>query len=250
MNLRKEDFRKGKVSRHPFQYMIQFLKAALLGTVVLGTLFGINQIDLADYFPIKTVKVFGVNRVDREEIQELIMPLVNRGFFAINVDYIRDRLLQMPWVSTIFVRRTWPDQIVITVVEKKPIAHWNDKSLLSEGGELFAPKQETYPENLPKFVGPEGQQLMMLDYFYQINRLLLPLRAKIDYLELTPYLTWKLTLDNGINLQIGHKDILTRLDHFVRVYPKIVGTRAADVDYIDLRYPNGLAIRWKPVIKT
>ena len=57
-----------------------------------------------------------------------------------------------------------------------------------------------------------------------MNRLLTPLHAKISYLELTPYLTWKLTLDNGITLQIGHKDILTRLNHFVKVYPKIMGT--------------------------
>ncbi len=66
--------------------------------------------------------------------------------------------------------------------------------------------------------------------------------------NLTPYFTWKLTLDNGITMQIGHKDILTRLDHFVKVYPKIVGDRVDDVEYMiyvilmELR-SNG-RIRW------
>jgi cell division protein FtsQ len=87
--------------------------------------------------------------------------------------------------------------------------------------------------------------MFMLKYFNDINRLFAPLHAKISYLELTPYLTWKLRLNNGITMQMGHKDILTRLGHFVKVYPKIVGARAIDVDYIDLRYPNGLAVRWK-----
>lgn len=222
----------------------------LLGAVVLTSIFAANQFHLSDYFPIKNVKVYGVNRVDHQEVQNLLLPLVDHGFFTINVEYIRDRLLQMPWVSDIFVRRTWPDQIEITVVEKNALARWNNNSLLSEAGELFSPKQETYPTNLPQFVGPPGQQMLMRDYFNQINRLLQPLRAKIAYLELTPYFTWKLTLDNGITLQIGHKDILTRLGHFVKVYPKIVGKRATDVEYVDLRYPNGVAVRWKTVVKT
>ena len=91
---------------------------------------------------------------------------------------------------------------------------------------------------------------MMLQYFYEINRLLKPLHAKISYLELTPYLTWKFKMNNGIMMQIGHKDILTRLNHFVKVYPKIVGDRAVDVEYIDLRYSNGVAVRWRTIVKT
>jgi cell division protein FtsQ len=244
------ELRKGKHLRRPFHYAAKTLNVLLLGVMVLSFVFALNQIKLSDYFPIKNVRVYGVNRVDHKEVQGLLQPLVNRGFFAINVDIIRDRLLQMPWVSDIFVRRNWPDQVDITVIEKNALARWNDTTLLSTSGELFSPKQETYPVDLPRFVGPAGQQVVMLDYFNQMNRLLAPLHAKIAHLELTPYFTWKLTLDNGITLQIGHKDILTRLDHFVRVYPKIVGNRTTDVDYVDLRYPNGVAVRWKTVTKT
>jgi cell division protein FtsQ len=246
--------RKGKQSHHPshhpFQYLTQALKITLLGTLVLSCIFALNQIKWSSYFPIKTVRVYGVNRVDPQEVQGLLFPLVSRGFFTINVDYIRDRLLQMPWVSTLYVRRVWPDQVDITVVEKSAIARWNEESLLSGAGELFSPKRETYPMGLPDFVGPAGKQIMMLQYFNEINRLLMPLHAKMSYLELTPYFTWKLKLDNGMTIQIGHKDSLTRFDHFVKVYPKIVGGREADVDYIDLRYPNGVAVRWKETAKT
>ena len=85
----------------------------------------------------------------------------------------------------------------------------------------------------------------MLKYFVNINRILAPLHAKISYLELTPYMTWKLKLENGMTLKVGHNDILTRMTHFVKVYPKIVGERAENIDYIDLRYPNGMAVKWK-----
>jgi len=41
---------------------------------------------------------------------------------------------------------------------------------------------------------------------------------------------------------------LTHISHFVKVYPKIIGERANQVDYVDLRYSNGLAIHWKNII--
>lgn len=239
------EIRKGKQSSRPFQWLAKILKITLLGVLVLSCVFALNQFKLSRQFPIKTVRIYGINHLDQAEIQDLLLPLVSQGFFTINVEYIRDRLLQMPWVSDLYVRRRWPDQVEITIVERHAAAEWNAASLLSRSGELFSPKYETYPVHLPKFVGPDGKQILMLQYFNDINRLLMPLHAKISYLELTPYLTWKLILDNGITLQTGHKDVLTRLNHFVKVYPKIVGSRAADVDYIDLRYSNGVAVRWK-----
>jgi len=223
----------------------QSFKMALLGTMVLSVVFALNQINLSNYFPIRTVRVYGANRVNHQEIEDLLLPIVKRGFFTINVEYIRDRLLQIPWISDLYVRRVWPDQVEITMIERNAVARWNDESLLSDAGELFSPKQTNYPDRMPKLIGPAGQQIVMLQFLKDINRLLLPIHAKISSLELTPFFTWKVMLDNGMMLQLGHKDILTRLDHFVKVYPKIVGSRLADIDYVDLRYSNGMAVRWK-----
>lgn len=232
-------------SRNIFRNTLQGIKFALYGVVILSSIYAVSHIHLSRFFPIKKVQIYGVNRIDQDEVHSLLLPLVNHGFFAADVDRIRDQLVQLPWVSTTVVRRVWPDQIEITFIEKVPVARWNDQSLLSEGGELFSPKQDTYPSDLAAFVGPDGKQIEMLQYFYEMNRLLSPLHARISYLELSPFSTWKLTLTNGISLQLGHKDVLTRLGHFVRVYPKMIGSREGDVEYIDLRYSNGIAVRWK-----
>jgi cell division protein FtsQ len=239
------DIRKGKYIVSPFQYVSYLSKLAALGLVVFSIVHLSSKIELSQSFPIKIVRVYGANRVDQEEIKSLLLPLIAKGFFGVQVGFIKDKLIQIPWVSNIFVRRAWPDQLEIMIIEKDAVARWNHQHLLSKAGELFAPKKETYPSYIPEFVGPQGKQIFMLQYFIEMNRLLMPLHAKISYLELTPYLTWQLTLDNGIVLQLGHKDILTRLSHFVKVYPQIIGMNAKEVDYVDLRYPNGLAIRWK-----
>jgi cell division protein FtsQ len=239
------DAPKGNSFHRLFRYILRHGVFLTMAVLVLSAVYGFDQLQSSNYFPIKTVRVVGLNHLDKEDVKHALDPLVRRGFFSINVEYIRDQLQQMPWVSEIVVRRAWPDHVEIMITEKKVAARWNKGSLLSTDGNLFIPRESSYPSGLADFIGPDGQQITMLKYFVNINRILQPLHAKISYLELTPYLTWKLKLDNGMTLKIGHNDILTRLTHFVKVYPKIIGERAEDVEYIDLRYPNGMAVRWK-----
>jgi cell division protein FtsQ len=202
----------------------------------------------AEYYPIAVVKVYGIQHVDQHHVENLMTPFVKKGFFAINVELIKDQLAQLPWVSQSVVRRIWPNQVTVIVHEKSALARWNDTSLLSTSGELFSPAVGTYPDGLPQFIGPIGEQIVMAKYYAKMSSLLVPLHFKIVRLELTSTLEWALTLDNGIKLNIGRKDILTRISHFVKVYPQIVGDQQlAGVEYIDLRYPNGMAVRWKSV---
>lgn len=237
---------RNKHERSSFFFLLShFLKIFLAAFLLLSLYFLFNHLQSARYFPIKTVRIYGANQLNQAEVKHLLLPLVSKSFFTLQLNSIRERLARFPWISGSSVRRVWPDKLEIMVYEKKPVAIWNNSILLSETGDLFMPMNQTFEAGLPQLKGPEGKQIVVLEYFMQINRLLFPLHAKISNLELTPFLTWKLILDNGITLQMGRTDILTRLSHFVKVYQKVVGNRAAEVEYIDLRYPNGLAIRWK-----
>ncbi|HLB42608.1 MAG TPA: cell division protein FtsQ/DivIB [Gammaproteobacteria bacterium] len=236
--------RRRLVSSH-LQHLAQLIKVMMLGAITLWAVFLLNDFKLSRFFPINIVRVYGVHHLDRQELQDLLLPFAEQGFFAMNVDNIRDRLSQLPWVSSSFVRRYWPNQLQIIINEQQVLAIWNDRHLLSLTGELFSPDRETYPHALPRLIAQEGKQMVMIRYFHAINRLLQPLHVTISVLELTPDDVWKLVLSNGIILQMGQKDILTRLNRFVKVYPKIIGNRTIDVEYIDLRYSNGVAVKWK-----
>jgi cell division protein FtsQ len=206
-----------------------------------------NQIKSAHYFAIKEVQITGVHHSEQQSIKNLLLPLVNKGFFLVDVDLVKETLMQFPWVSTASVKRIWPGQITIHIVEKVPVARWNDQSLLSSMGEIFNPEKSTFPAELPQFIAPDGEQIHMLKYYSQLTRLLKPLHMKIVQFELSEAQSWDLIFDNGMKLNVGYKDILTRINHFVKVYPKIIGARANQVDYVDLRYSNGLAVHWKNI---
>lgn len=240
----------GKKEHLNQSYTLPVFQLSLLLALVISCFLISKYFQLSNYFPIKFIRVYGVEKTDQNEIKSALTPFATHGFFSINVDNIRDRLTQFPWVSQVFVRLYWPNRIEIRVIERNALAVWNDKSLLSEKGDVFSPTEDTYPKNLPKFNGPYGKQMDMVRFYNNMNRIFSPLHVKITTLEMTPYFDWKLKLNNGISIDVGHKDILTRLHHFVKVYAKIVGNRAEAVDTIDLRYPNGLAVRWKTPIRS
>lgn len=204
-----------------------------------------RQFTDSPHFPIQEVKIVGVKHIDHQELKHLLKPLVSKSFFRVNVEQIHDQLMQLPWISDVYVKRIWPSEILIQIAEKIPLARWNDNSLLSAQGEIFSPSNVTLLNHLPQFMGPDGEQIRMLDYYTNINSLLSPLHFKIARFELTQAGSWSITFENGMRLNVGYKDVLTRIDHFVKVYPKIVGKRVSEVDYVDLRYSNGLVVRWK-----
>lgn len=215
-----------------------------LGTLFLFTYF-YHQLKTEKYFPISNVAVAGVHYADSREIQHLLVPLVDKGFFSLDVELIKERLLQLPWILDASVQKTWPNKVTIRITEKIPAAVWNGDSLLSSTGEIFRPAVSSYPSDLPQLAGALGDQIAILDNFEKINSLIAPLHLKIARFELLPSHTFSLTLENGMKIKAGYKDVLTHIGHFVKVYSKVIGDRAALVDYVDLRYPNGLAVRWK-----
>ena len=224
--------------------------AMIIGVLLVGGGMWVGYtVYLPRAFPVRVVKIYSNDRVDRHALKVMLSPFLQKGFFSIPLSVVRDQLLQEPWVATVTVRRIWPDQLHIFFIKKVIIAQWNKESFLSDTGTIYAVSPTT-PANdprflqLPQFEGPEDQQTVMLDYFNQMNRLLTPLHVKIIHLVLSPYHDWKVKLDNGMTLVLGHKDCLARMDRFVRVYPKIIHNGVM-IESVDLRYPHGLAVRWK-----
>jgi len=214
---------------------------------LLMMVFCINQMRNPALFPIRHVKIIGAQHIDHQELQKLLLPAMKKSFFVLQPVKIRDRLLQLSWISDASVVRSWPDEVVINIAEYQPIALWNENKLLSVGGEVFSPNKKSFPLGLPHFVAPEGSQLTVIENYHRINKLIAPLGTDIFSVELTPWKSWIMVLKNGIRIHVGYKDVLTRINHFVKVYAGVVGERAQSVDYIDLQYPDGIAVRWKTV---
>lgn len=219
----------------------------LLITLILGLAFRWALLHEwgARMFPLRQVSVRGAHYVDHKRLQHMLAPMMHGGFFSVHPDEVRESLRALPWVADVMVRRVWPDRVLIDIRERQPVAHWNKKSLLSAAGDIFTPDNPPAFPGLPAFYGPSGSQMRVLACHQALKQALMPLRTEVASLQLTSLLSWEVVLQNGIRIHLGSHDILTHLSHFVKVYASVVGNRAAKVEYVDLRYPDGFAVRWK-----
>ena len=57
-------------------------------------------------------------------------------------------------------------------------------------------------------------------------------------------------LSNGVEIRLGRRDVDDRTDLFLNVVANIITGRAAEIDYVDMRYSNGFTIGWKNGART
>jgi cell division protein FtsQ len=53
-----------------------------------------------------------------------------------------------------------------------------------------------------------------------------------------------MTLNNGIEVRLGRRDVAERTDLFLDVVTDIITGHAKEIDYVDMRYGNGFTIGW------
>lgn len=191
-------------------------------------------------FEIHQVRVVGdLDQVDRDLVKKRALAL-KASFFNLDLALANSELRTVPWVRGVTVHRVWPDQLELTIEEQKPLARWSDSELINTRGEKFSAE---YSGVLPYFKGPQGSEALMRDQYQRMMKKLSQIPLAITDLELTERGAWRLTADNGLEIELGRDDMEARLNRFVEIYPQLLQTTALSGAVADLRYNNGFALR-------
>ena len=221
-----------------------------------------NRLMDQENLPVNSVVISGEMPYTKREEVLAAMNNVNLGnFFQVDVNEIQSQVSALPWVYSVAVRKQWPNEVKIYVVDQTPVALWNGDFLLNQFGKAFQADNRKLTQALPQFFGPEGTELLALENFTNLNDLLEYRNLAIDELVLSERFSWQLTLNDGVMLNLGREERVKRVQRFMDVYP-LIKTHLEDqskkqnnhkkqlkqaVDYIDLRYDTGLAVGWKSV---
>ena len=218
------------------------LAVALVALPVVAVL---NGWIAGERWPMRSLAVTGEFRqVDEAKVREAVLPLVQQGFFAVDLDRVRDAVTQLDWVDRVEVRKRWPDRLEVSLTEHTPVARWSDGRMLSEDGKLFAAPAGA-GVGLPLFEGPEPRASELMAFHSLARPLFLPLGLKVDTVTLSARGSWSLLLDDGTRIEAGRGEPQARLARFARMLP---GIRAADLRQLvraDLRYTNGFTLVWQ-----
>jgi len=184
------------------------------------------------------------------EVERSLAGRLRGNFFSINLEALRQSLEQLPWVRHAEVRRQWPSRIEVSIEEHVPVAFWGQATgqLVNSHGEVFAAVMSIPPAApMPVLLGPSGLAPEMLGYYQQAQDLLKPLGRVPRALNVSPRLALQVKLDDGMIVELGREQLKAplrqRLERFVEYYPSVLSAARQRPSVVDMRYPNGFALR-------
>jgi len=227
------------------------LSLLLIGALIGGAFASIVGLRSSTRFPIRGIELQGeLKYITKEEVINLVSKELNHGFFGLDVEAISRALKNLPWLDQVFIKRVWPDKLLVTVREQNPQAYFGETGMLSTGAKVFyPPTKPTPPLKLPKFTGPESRAKEMLDNYFTFLERLAPLGLKVEEILLSDAGSWQIVLEDGMNIILGKVALEERLGRFALAYPKSLHQERPKIAYLDLRYPNGFAIGWKKSVE-
>jgi len=107
-------------------------------------------------FRVRSVAVQGTRRMDPKPIYRIALDQRTTALPLVDVEAIRERLLDFGWVKDARVSRRYPDTLVVDIVERAPAALWQDGdrlSLIDAEGHVLDRVPVTRMPDLPLLVG-------------------------------------------------------------------------------------------------
>lgn len=221
----------------------------LLGLLLIVTVLGAGGRALWLWLdqPIQSVKVDGhFEHIKPNDLShELSQYITGQRWLSVDLSHLREQALQIPWVKEARITRVWPRGLEFQLVEQNPVAWWNDNYLLNGQGESFQiANSDNLPKNMPFLAGPDDRSNDVLSFYHILQRKLAPLGMKVTQVRLEARGAWRFQVNNNFWVVPGRGGLDIRIQRFIVAWQRDLSQHANNIRYVDLRYPNGLAVGW------
>jgi len=230
---------------------------ALFGMVALALLaVGLWWVIQRPMFVLKSIEVEGeaqqaLRHVNAATIRGTALPRIKGNFFTVNLDAVRSAFEAVPWVRKASVRREWPDRLAVTLEEYMPLGTWGEEGrLLSVKGDVFTANLDEAEEDaeLIEFSGPDGSEKDVVERYAELKKWFAPVNLEPEAVHLSARYAWTVKLNNGMTVELGREQdssavMQERVARLVAAYPQLVAQLQDKIESVDLRYPNGMALK-------
>ena len=223
-----------------------FQKSIVLSLIACVIALGFQKFSEVEILPIESVQIEGeFNYLSEQDLKQKALPYVQAGFFSVDLKLIRQILIGLPWVEDVSIRRQWPNELRVRVIEKQPVAFWGEDGLLSSRASLFKPEKIDVNLKLPQIYGPNGQHEFMLQELGRMQAWLTGTQLMISKIKQDARRSWTLYMASGIELRLGRDHQHERLHRFAGIYKQQLKKHTHKIRHIDMRYTNGFAVAWQ-----
>lgn len=223
-------------------------RVALLMLLLAGVVFVLQR----PYFAINQFRFVGdVSQINEQHLHESIerhlLGGFSGGFFSIELGGVQDSLSETSWIKSTSVRRVWPHEVEISIEEYQPIAVWGERYLSAEGQLFDASVTTEEKQKLLVSSGPDAASHLVAEKVPVFQEWLSQTGWTIKKIHLSDRYSWRLSLSNGLEVEFGRADtpeaLKERADRLVKSSQFIQANLGSAGGYVDLRYPNGFAMR-------
>jgi len=176
-------------------------------------------------------------------------------FLTVDLQHVQQLIEGVPWVRSALVQREFPNRLRVVIEEHDVVAWWGEAGsgrLLNRYGEVFEAQAEgTQAEPVVELIGPDDLSMQVHALYQALGPVFERIDRDVQRLELDARGSWKARLDGGTEIQLGRGDASTLVER-ARTFATTVPTLMAhygqrDIETVDLRYPNGYALRMRGV---
>lgn len=229
------------------------VRLVLIGMGVLlllvGLYFAVKPLT-ARMLPVRYVRIYGaLERVQKNQIRTALEALVDQGYWGADLSAIQNATESLPWVARVQIHRIWPDTLMLGVVEQVPYVRWGKSALLNTNGDRFAPDSIAGFKNLPVIFGPDGKEVELVKVFRNLQNQLADQQLGIETLSVSDRFSWSVRLLSGLDIAMGRRNPIQAFTRFIETLPLLGPEQVNAMRRIDLRYPNGYSVDWKPGIE-
>jgi cell division protein FtsQ len=169
----------------------------------------------------------------------------NQIIFDVNPKEIRERIMVLPWVEEVIVRRLWPQNVQIIVSPRKANALWQENGtlqLIDPEGKILGPADPEVAKSLPLVIGQNAPNVAtkMFEELGKRPNLASHTHAIIRIEERR----WNIKLKNGAEILLPEENFANSLDKIENLQAQY---RLLDREFarLDVRKPGQLVIRPK-----
>jgi cell division protein FtsQ len=211
---------------------------AVVGVGVCALLYVMNT-------PVQIVRVTGdLTTAERDAVQAAVAQRVEGGLLSVSLDHVVGNVLALTWPRDVRARRVWPNIIEVSVAKDPIVARWGEGFVLNSIGEVIdaaGVPDATLP--LIRCANANGARAMQI--FQMLGQVLSDTSLKIAEVDEDALGEWQVRFTNNVTVALGHEELLERVERFARVYRAVIEPRLDEVDHIDARYRNGVAVGWR-----
>ena len=215
------------------------------GTVTDGVL----QLTADSGLSINDVLVTGRENTNRAALLEQVAVQRGTPILGIDLEEMRSRVLDLPWVKEARIERRLPDTLHVTLVERRPLALWQhgrDFTLVDQDGVAIEGQDIRMFHDLPIVIGDEAPKraaaaLAMLSSEPDLSK-------RVRALTWVSGRRWTIRLNNGMDVELPEVDPAGAWTHLASL-AREHGVLERDVVTIDLRIPDQLIMRVTPAAR-